>query len=184
MKIYTKFGDSGETSLIHNVKVSKDSERVQACGSVDELSCYLGLIQSKLLDRPYPEILDKLQPLLFEIGSELATSPEKTEKAPMILGQEPTLELEASIDEMDADLSPLKNFILPGGTEISSHIHVARAICRRLERNVVRLNHNEKVNPNILIFINRLSDLLFVLARYFNKLDGTSDIVWKKSGRT
>ena len=183
MKIYTKTGDAGETGLFGGGRVRKDAARVQAYGEVDETNAAIGLAAA--LDPADFEAaaLQTIQRDLFSIGAELATpAPEKVEKvlarsgAP--IGAAEVGALEELIDSHEAQLTPLKNFILPGGTAKAAALHVARTTCRRAERAVVALAATERINPSIIHYLNRLSDLLFVLARAVNARAGRPDIAW------
>lgn len=182
MKIYTKTGDNGQTGLFGGGRVSKNSERIEAYGTVDELNSVLGLIQTESSDEKSGTIISFLQNQLFNVGSDLATpldyqSPHFT--IPRI-GDSQIEEAERMIDELEQELEPLKNFILPGGGKAAAYAHLARTVCRRAERRIVTLSEHEDINRKIVIFVNRVSDLLFVLARYLNKLEKRTDIPWKK----
>lgn len=178
-KIYTKTGDTGETSLFGGARVPKSHIRIEAYGTVDELNSYLGLVRDHVpSDLPGArQLLKDIQDRLFVIGANLASDPAKHMNVPDV--HEYDLErLEQAMDAMDTELPPLKNFILPGGHPAVSHCHVARCVCRRTERLVVALHHNEPV-PEILIrYLNRLSDYLFVLARKLAQHLGAEEIVW------
>jgi len=169
MKIYTKSGDKGETSLIYGQRVSKSDARVEAYGTCDEANSMIGLALSYLRNEYFEEkeyflkVFHKIQTTLFHVGAELATPKGKTVK--WTLSSDDVKELESVIDQWDAQLTPLTNFILPGGHEAGATLHVARTIVRRAERCAVVI---EEVNPNVLSYLNRLSDLLFVAARYIN----------------
>ncbi|MCD4817210.1 MAG: cob(I)yrinic acid a,c-diamide adenosyltransferase [Candidatus Cloacimonetes bacterium] len=176
MKIYTKTGDDGVTSLFTGERVSKNHLRLKAYGDLDELNSYLGLIVS-LTDKRWTELKSELQQIqshLFTIGGHLATGKNSLQKANLKqITPEMVNILENSIDSMQKSLLPLTSFVLPGGSEISSFTHIARTICRRVERHVVELNSENTIglktqNKNILTYINRLSDYLFILARFFN----------------
>jgi cob(I)alamin adenosyltransferase len=180
MKIYTKTGDEGETSLFGGMRVPKDDPRVRAYGEVDELNAALGLAMAF---EPSDSALASIQTDLFTIGAELATpDPAKLAKAlnrsGAAIGGSDVAALEDMIDHHEAKLKPLKNFILPGGTPKAAALHLARTICRRAERTVVALSHVEKINPAIVHYLNRLSDLLFVLARATNAQAGKPDVPW------
>jgi cob(I)alamin adenosyltransferase len=180
MKIYTKTGDEGETSLFGGMRVPKDDLRVRAYGEVDELNAALGLAMAF---EPSDSALASIQTDLFTIGAELATpDPAKLAKAlnrsGAAIGGSGVAALENMIDHHEAKLKPLKNFILPGGTPKAAALHLARTICRRAERTVVALSHVEKINPAIVHYLNRLSDLLFVLARATNAQAGKPDVPW------
>lgn len=186
-KLYTRTGDAGTTSLADGSRALKSSPRIDAYGDIDELSSYLGFLGSSA-DCPQ-EIKDEIkhiQHLLFEIGAYLAT-PYKTDTSadtvptnkPEGLDRE-TVRLEGWIDSLDERTPKIRSFIIPGGTEISSRCHVARTICRRAERRIISLAEIEPVAPEVIEYINRLSDYLFIMARYLNFLDGVEDIAWQK----
>ncbi len=180
MKIYTKTGDKGETSLIGGKRVSKDSIRIESYGTVDELNTILGICRSTNPAKEIDEILYIIQNDLFTLGTMLAT-PANTQNKPLLLS-ESISQIEKLIDKVELELTPLKNFILPGGDTTASMLHLARAVCRRAERKVVQLSHEEVIEQNILIYLNRLSDLLFVLARWSNKLSNTPEKQWRQGG--
>lgn len=194
MKIYTKSGDRGETSLFRGGRVGKDSIRVSAYGTVDELNSWVGCVRSQGPCKFVDDLLERIQHDLFLIGADLATpqSAGKESKSVMRLPEDSELFMEEAIDKMEEELTPLRNFILPGGSKLSAALHFARTIARRAERLIIAVIHSEEgeentgkaVSPPILKYINRLSDLLFVMARYENKVSGTSDIEWKKNGIT
>lgn len=182
MKIYTKTGDQGETSLFGGKRVSKSSERIETYGTVDELNSFLGLTISEIKDEKLKSDLLKIQNQLFVVGTDLAT-PESGKSANLQVDRTPESyinETELLIDEYNSRNDELKNFILPGGTKSSALLHVCRTISRRAERRVVSLSQTEEVNKTIIVFFNRLSDLFFVLARYENKIAGIKDIDWNK----
>ena len=183
MKIYTKTGDAGETGLFGGGRTPKDSPRVAAYGEVDELNAALGLASA--LDPPEfsDGLLQTIQRDLFTIGAELATpDPDKLHKAlsrsGAAIGESDIAALEDVIDNHESRLEPLKNFILPGGTPKAAALHLARTICRRAERAVVAAGRHERISPAILRYLNRLSDLLFVLARAANAHAGRPDVKW------
>jgi cob(I)alamin adenosyltransferase len=176
MKIYTKTGDAGETGLFGGGRVPKDDPRVQAYGDVDELNATLGFAASLDPAGFEADFLQSAQRDLFAIGAELATP--NAAKVRAQLGPERVSAIEQIIDKHDATLTPLKNFILPGGTPKAAAFHVARTTCRRAERAVVTLARDEHINPVIIHYLNRLSDLLFVLARAVNRQAGRADIAW------
>ena len=181
MKIYTKTGDKGTTSLIGGTKVSKSHLRIEAYGTVDELNSYIGLCRDILTDENSISVLQEIQDRLFTIGSALACDPEKETKMkiPDLKEADITL-LEKGIDQMTDRLPAMKSFILPGGHPSISHLHIARCICRRAERCCVRLeSQKNEVEPLIIKYLNRLSDYLFVLARYTGHLRNIADIPWK-----
>lgn len=180
-KIYTKTGDLGKTSLIGGTKVLKNHLRIESYGTTDELNSYIGLVNDNLLDSHSKFILKEIQDRLFTIGSSLACDPEKEPlmKIPD-LKEEDILLLENEIDKMNETLPVMKSFILPGGHITVSTIHVARCICRRAERICVHLQQeNISVDPLIIKYLNRLSDYLFVLARYTGHLLGAEEVPWK-----
>jgi cob(I)alamin adenosyltransferase len=178
MKIYTKTGDNGETGLFGGQRVSKDSPRIEAYGTIDEVNSCIGLAVSFSENDKTKEISGWMQNLLFVAGAELASPDTKNANIPSI-GEEDIHQAELFIDEINAGLKELTNFILPSGIKSAAALHTARAICRRAERQIVALRKGEKVSSNLLIFINRLSDLLFVLARYENNSAGVQDVDWK-----
>jgi len=178
MKIYTKTGDSGITSLIGGTKVPKHHLRVECYGTIDELNSYLGLINSLGLHKQEAEELLEIQHLLFAIGALLASDPLSSKMKLYSLSKEDIRFLEEAIDRMDNELEPLKNFILPGGNVLVSNIHIARCICRRAERFVVNLATTSEVSSSIVIYLNRLSDYLFMLARKTAKDTGAKEIIW------
>lgn len=184
MKIYTKTGDTGETGLYGGSRVSKDDARVEAYGAVDELNCALGAARAALApdDSSLDALLGRVQSELFDLGAELATPPERMGTplgARVPLASEARIAaLEAEIDRVEESLAPLKTFILPGGTPAAAALHVARGVCRRAERRVVALARADTVRPEVLRYLNRLSDLLFVLARYANHSTGVPDVPW------
>ena len=184
MKIYTKTGDAGETSLFCGGRVSKDSQRVTAYGSVDELNSNIGWVRAHGLPDEQDKLLYQVQNDLFRIGSDLATPAEAVEPGAEVtrLPEGAELFMEGAIDRMTAELPELKNFIVPGGSPPAVALHVTRSVCRRAEREVIRLTHQETVSPKVLKYLNRLSDMLFVMARYMNKVVGLPDIKWEKGG--
>ncbi len=173
-RIYTRTGDDGTTGLIGGKRVSKDSPRIQACGSVDELNAILGVVRSRSVPDDVDKVLRAIQEELFTIGSELA-APQKAGQSSKEIRDEEILRLEKEIDGFEAGLQPLKHFILPGGRPASAELHLARAVARRAERDCVFLSTLENVNPPILRYLNRLSDLLFVLARCINEEQRPTD---------
>ncbi len=181
MKIYTKTGDKGTTSLIGGTKVPKSHLRIEAYGTVDELNSYVGLCGDLLQDGKTKDILHEIQDRLFTIGSSLACDPVKEPKMriPDLMEDDVTL-LEKEIDRMNESLEPMKSFILPGGHSTVSQIHIARCVCRRAERCCVRLElESLEVEPVIIKYLNRLSDYLFVLARYASHLLKAGETPWK-----
>lgn len=178
MKIYTKKGDKGRTSLFGGKRLPKDHIRIEAYGTVDELNSHLGVVMSYITDDTLQEFLKSIQSRLFDVGAILAADPSKEHPyLPEIKAQIIT-ELEEAIDAMNADLPELKHFILPSGHAIVAVCHVARTVCRRAERAVVRLAHEEFVPEVILAYLNRLSDYLFVLARYLGSKFDIPEVRW------
>lgn len=177
MKIYTKTGDQGDTGLWGGKRVSKDSTRIQTYGTVDECNAVLGLARAAWTDSPHDALLAEVQNQLFVLGSDLA-SPLENENVPRI-SDEQVGWLESQIDALEQDLAPLTQFILPGGSPQAAQLHLARTICRRAERWVVSLRAEEPVNPPALLYLNRLSDLLFVAARAVNSAAGVADVPWQ-----
>lgn len=182
MKIYTKTGDKGETSLFGGERVWKDHSRIEAYGTVDELNSVIGVSINEIKDTELKEILGSIQNDLFTVGSDLATPAQKGNKGFIIPRVESRFSsrLEELIDSFDSRLPELKNFILPGGSKGAGFLHLARTVCRRAEREVFSLSKAEEINSEIGIYLNRLSDLLFVLARFENFLSNHPDIEWKK----
>jgi cob(I)alamin adenosyltransferase len=180
-RIYTKTGDQGQTGLGDGSRVAKDDARVAAYGTVDELNAVLGLLLSASPPE-HPELKDLLRSLqndLFDVGADLCLPPAAEEKPGQVLRVRPeqAQRLETAIDRYNADLAPLRTFVLPGGTSAAAWCHLARTVCRRAERDVVTLMRGAAVNPQVLIYLNRLSDLLFVLARVCND-NGRQDVLW------
>ncbi len=180
-KIYTKMGDNGTTSLIGGTKVPKSHLRIEAYGTVDELNSYIGLCLDLLPDEAGKKVLSEIQDRLFTIGSSLACDPEKEPGLALPDLQEEDVELlEKEIDRMTSELPVMKSFILPGGHPTVSHLHILRCICRRTERCCVRMGYEGlDVEPLVIIYLNRLSDYVFVLARYAGQLLGAEEIPWK-----
>lgn len=182
MKIYTKTGDAGTTGLFGGARVSKASLRVDAYGTVDELNAHLGVAIAQLRHPRVPAELTRIQAELFCVGAELASNPDKSLQTGLPLVDEAAvLRLEGCIDDLEGELAPLTTFILPGGTAGAGQLHVARAVCRRAERLTVALAGAETVRGETLRYLNRLSDLLFVMARAENHASGVADVAW--SGR-
>ncbi len=181
MKIYTRTGDRGETGLFGGGRVSKDDPRVTAYGEVDELNAAIGLARAASPEALFDSELAAIQQDLFSLGGQLAApEPEKVraalakaELSPDRIGQ-----FERAIDAADAELAPLRAFVLPAGTPKAAALHLARTVCRRAERAVVSLARDQQVSPNFLIYLNRLSDYLFVLARLANHRAGRPDVTW------
>ncbi len=173
-KIYTRTGDAGTTGLGDGSRVGKDAPRVSALGDVDELNSVLGLLLCEPLPDEVHLLMTGIQHDLFDLGGELSVP------GGNFLKESQPGRLEAAIDRFNADLEPLKEFILPGGTRAAALTHHARTVCRRAERAVVSLAHNEAVSDASRQYLNRLSDLLFVLARWINKAAGSGDVLWQK----
>lgn len=181
MKIYTKTGDLGKTSLIGGTKVPKNHIRIETYGTVDELNSYIGLIIDHVTDKHTKTVLKEVQDRLFTVGSSLACDPDKEPKMKIPdLKEKDIVALEKEIDSMSDAIPPMKHFILPGGHVSVSTIHVARCVCRRCERLCVNMQEEELfVDPLVIKYINRLSDYLFVLARYTSHQLGVEEIPWK-----
>ena len=179
VKIYTRGGDKGDTSLIGGKRVSKYSTRINAYGNVDELNAALGVAISFLDDPEVKKLLERIQNELFIVGSDLAdpSYPDSTNKTPRVTDAM-VKELESVIDKYDQEVGEIQYFILPGGSKAASLLHLARGIARRAERNCVELSNIEKINPAVISYLNRLSDLLFMLARVINKRMGVNDVAW------
>lgn len=175
--IYTRLGDKGETITLSGKKVYKNDPRVEAYGSVDELNALLGVAVSFTDQEPVKTLLTKVQKELFIIGAELAMEKTRTKK----INPAHISGLEAEIDRIEENLPRLANFVLPGGSKTASLLHLARTVCRRAERRTVALSLKTKINPDIIKYLNRLGDLLFVLARYENRKKRIDEVVW--SGR-
>jgi cob(I)alamin adenosyltransferase len=183
MKIYTRTGDAGDTGLFGGGRVSKDHSRVAAYGSVDELNAHIGLALSTVADPEIRSRLEQIQHDLFTIGAELSSAPKQDGSRHEHLPELPVdrvEEMEAWIDRADGELPELRNFILPGGGPGAAALHVARTVCRRAERAIVHLATLEPVEEDVVIYLNRLSDLLFTLARMENHRSGIPDVVWAR----
>ncbi|NBV50156.1 cob(I)yrinic acid a,c-diamide adenosyltransferase [bacterium] len=178
MKIYTKAGDDGTTGLFGGTRISKSAPRIMAYGEIDELNACLGVIRAETPHLPLKNALGEVQNHLFTVGAQLA-SPNADPKIERMTAAH-TESLERQIDAMQQTLSPLKNFILPGGSKTAAFLHLARTVCRRAERSMVLLSHmpDETVDAWVLSYINRLSDYLFVMSRVANQLEHLSDIPW------
>lgn len=182
MKIYTRTGDGGETGLLGPLRVSKDHIRVTAYGEIDELNAWIGCLRGLVADPGVGSTLESIQNLLFEAGAELAC-PADAGPAPRPLVDDDVAGIEAAIDLLEAGLPPIEHFILPGGSEAACASHVARCVCRRAERSVVHLLRAEPTETVVLRYLNRLSDFLFVLARWANQAAGQADIPWVARSR-
>ncbi len=179
MKIYTKTGDLGETSLLGGTRVSKAELQIESYGTTDELNSYIGLIRDQIWKQPVLVELIEIQDRLFTIGSHLANDQKKSGIKLPQLSEEDVNRLEKQIDLMNEKLPPMTAFVLPGGHTTVSYTHIARCICRRAERQVVRLSHTWEVDPLIIKYLNRLSDYLFVLGRKLSKELGANEIEWQ-----
>ncbi len=179
MKVYTKTGDLGETSLLGGSRVSKGELQIESYGTVDELNSYIGLIRDQIWNQPLLEELIEIQDRLFTIGSHLANDKQKNKIKLPEIHEKDIQRLETEIDIMDSQLPPMKAFILPGGNILVSHTHIARCVCRRAERKVVRLSESWEISPIIIKYLNRLSDYLFVLGRKLSSDLGADEIEWK-----
>src|SRR5438105_7127207 len=173
-KIYTRTGDAGTTGLGDGTRVAKDSARIEAIGAVDELNSTLGVLLAEPLPRAVADYLTEVQHDLFDLGGELSIPGYNAVREVQVL------RLEEAIGQFNADLAPLKEFILPGGTRAAGLAHVARTICRRAERSIVALSSAEKVANPARVYLNRLSDLLFVLGRALNREGGRGDVLWQQ----
>jgi cob(I)alamin adenosyltransferase len=189
MKIYTKTGDRGDTGLFGGPRVSKDAPRIEAYGTVDELNSVLGVVRTELDAGELPVfceldiLIERIQNELFSLGAQLAT-PNPSAHQTALIGPAQIAALETAIDRYEANLEPLKQFILPGGAPAAAQLHLARTVCRRAERRLVTLaaGSPEPIAEELLAYLNRLSDLLFVLAREVNRAAGQPDVPWQKPG--
>lgn len=177
MKIYTKTGDGGKTGLWGGLRVDKDSPRVSAYGTVDECNAAIGVARACGIDAELDQLLAGIQNMLLVVGSDL-TAIEDSPNIPRVQTDD-VAALEQAIDQLEATLEPLRQFLLPGGGQAAAHVHLARTICRRAERAVVTLARDEPVNAEVVAYLNRLSDCLFVLARSANARAGVADTVWQ-----
>ncbi len=177
-KIYTRTGDQGETGLGDGNRIGKDEPRVEAMGDIDELNSWIGMIVEELLTSPatqeLAEFLRSQQHRIFDLGGEVSIPGFK------LIESHHVDAIEAKLDEMNADLAPLENFILPGGSHAIASLHLARSVCRRAERRLVRLSRDEDVNPDGLKYLNRMSDCLFVAARHCARVSETPEVLWQK----
>ena len=189
MKIYTKTGDAGETALYGGTRVSKASARVESYGTIDELNSFIGAAKCEIEDQNILNQLKKIQFDLFTVGSESATPTDKLTLAngksrlALIISDVEIEELENWMDAFEANLQPLQYFILPGGGRAATSLHICRTICRRAERSLVFLNEAEPVRPELIKYLNRLSDYLFVLARYVSHLNNEEEEYWNPNNR-
>ncbi|HWY10331.1 MAG TPA: cob(I)yrinic acid a,c-diamide adenosyltransferase [Bacteroidia bacterium] len=179
MKIYTKTGDKGQTSLIGGTRLPKHHIRIEAYGTVDELNSFVGLVRDSISEKELFDLLIEIQDRLFTIGSSLAADPEKNKMQLPKLNESDVVLLEKAIDKMNETLPEMKSFVLPGGHPTVSHCHIARCVCRRAERAVLKLSENEKVDELIYKYLNRLSDYLFVLSRKLTQDLKANEIPWK-----
>ena len=182
MKIYTRTGDAGDTALFGGGRVAKSHARIEALGAVDELNASIGWAVTQVVDGLHRERLEALQHELFQVGAEIGApaAPSRARPSTPLIGDERAAAMESWIDEMDQELPALKAFVLPGGTPGAAALHLARTVCRRAERAVVRLAETEPVRATVVAYLNRLSDLLFTLARLENRRVGRVDVEWKK----
>ncbi len=178
MKIYTRTGDTGETSLFGGARVRKDDARIEAYGTVDELNSVLGLARASWPASSLNEPFHSIQSDLFDIGAHLASPGTSRFAGP---DPERVAALECAIDRMEADLAPLKTFILPGGSVVAAQLHIARTVCRRAERLVVALRDESEATTASITYLNRLSDFLFVAARFANHEQGVADVPWTRT---
>lgn len=179
MKIYTKTGDKGQTSLIGGTRVPKHHIRIEAYGTVDELNSYIGLVRDQEIDAAHKTTLIEIQDRLFTIGSSLASDPERSKMKIPDLKEEDIQLLESEIDRMNETLPEMRSFVLPGGHTTVSYCHVARCVCRRAERNTIHLSENEFVADLVIKYLNRLSDYLFMLSRKLTHELGATETPWK-----
>ncbi|MEZ4220297.1 MAG: cob(I)yrinic acid a,c-diamide adenosyltransferase [Polyangiaceae bacterium] len=183
MKIYTRTGDDGQTGLFGGARVAKDDLRVEAYGTVDETNALLGVARATGLSPQVDEVLARVQTDLFVLGAELACAPGKADKLSMaLLSAADAQRLEQAIDAAEAPLAPLTSFVLPGGSASAAALHHARTVCRRAERRVLAARREDGVRDELVIYLNRLSDLLFVLARRANHDTGVADVPWAPRG--
>lgn len=189
-KIYTKTGDKGETSLYGGTRVSKAAARVESYGTLDELNAFIGLAKAEISDEKVLNQLKKIQFDLFTVGSEAATPTDKMllangkSRLDLMISEKEITELEYWMDDFDTELEPLKFFILPSGGKAAATLHVCRTVCRRAERAMVFLSETEEVRPELIKYLNRLSDYLFILARYISKISNEKEEFWNPSERT
>ena len=189
MKIYTKTGDKGETALYGGTRVSKACARVESYGTIDELNSFIGFAKTEIVDEKVLNQLKKIQFDLFTLGSESATPTDKLTLAngksrlTLMISDVEIEELENWMDEFEKELQPLQYFILPGGGKGATSLHICRTVCRRAERSLVFLNESEEVRPELIKYLNRLSDYLFVLARYVSHLNNEAEEFWNPNDR-
>jgi cob(I)alamin adenosyltransferase len=182
-RIYTKRGDSGETGLVGGQRVRKDTPRIEAYGTVDELNAFVGLAAVSCAEdsrlTPLAAILRRVQHELFNLGSILATEPADVHPHQPRVTDAEIAQLEREIDSMNADLPALRSFVLPGGTRLNAELHVTRTVCRRVERLVVAMAREESVPPGVIPYLNRLSDAMFVWSRWVNHVLGIPEVLWE-----
>jgi len=181
MKIYTRTGDDGTTGLLGASRVPKHDARVEAYGSVDELNAVLGVARSLDEGRLVDAQLERLQEALFQVGAELAATDAKALATLTRVNDDDIAALEAAIDRLEADLPALTRFILPGGSPLAAHLHFARTVCRRAERRVTSLATRDPIEPRLVRWLNRVADLLFVMARWVNLREGRTEATWPGS---
>jgi cob(I)alamin adenosyltransferase len=187
-KVYTRVGDKGETALVGGKRVPKDSPRIDAYGTIDELNSIVGLARvfnEENLDAGEAHqfldgVLCQIQDELFDLGSELATPPEFFQEGMYRVGAKEIERIEKLIDQCQKDLEPLKSFILPGGGRVGAYLHQCRTVCRRAEREILRLSRAEEINHDVIKYMNRLSDLFFVLSRWISKQTGEQEYLWQR----
>ena len=179
MKIYTRTGDRGDTSLFGGQRVPKDAFRIEAYGTVDELNSVLGIVRADNAQGDIDRLLAGIQQQLFVLGADLATPRSVDAKNLRRITSSDGEALEREIDALETVLQPLRNFILPGGSPVAARLHFARTVCRRAERHVVRLARSDDIGNDAIIYLNRLSDFLFVLARFANHTSGIPEVPWK-----
>jgi len=178
MRIYTRTGDKGETGLYGNTRLDKDSQRIKTIGDIDELNAFLGYAHSLISDADIANLLNRMQSELFDLGADLAVLEAHHQAESLRISNDLVLEQERMIDCFQQELPPITHFILPGGLTSASVLHLARTVCRRAERNVVSLKKSNSINPEILQYLNRMLDLLFVLARVVNHRAGKPEVHW------
>lgn len=183
MKIYTKTGDKGKTSLLGGARVSKAHERIEAYGTVDELNAHMGLLRDQEVNAKRSVFVKNIQDVLFALGSNLAADPAKEKTIAPVLKEEDITVLEQEIDRMNESLPEMRNFILPGGHPSVSFCHIARCVCRRAERLVIGLSEKEAVPEMVIKYLNRLSDYLFVLSRKMARELQAEEVLWKPRGK-
>ena len=180
-RIYTRGGDAGKTSLGDGSRTTKLDSRIAAFGAVDELNSHLGLVLAADAPPPMRELLERVQNELFDVGADLSV-PYTSEGERLRVEKEPIEALERACDDFNAPLPELRSFVLPGGTEVAARLHVARTVCRRAERDALAASQQVDINPLVLVYLNRLSDLLFILARAANAAAGRDEPLWKPGG--